>query len=183
MEVRTLDPFLIREQVSSLNACLAFSPDGRTLVCAGAVTGQLDRAMTILLDVQTGEPLERLPGLGCAAFSPDGTTLALGRERAVQLWDIGRRRVVRVLEGHRSFVHSVCFAPDGLSLASSSDREIRFWDQATGQPRAVFMRKTAHVNHTLAFSRDGHLLAGVGDEGHVTVWKRSQTQSSLLPVR
>jgi WD40 repeat protein len=183
MEVRTLDPFISRQQVSSLNSCLAFSPNGRALVCAGTVAGQLDRAMTFLLDVQTGEPLQSLPGLGCAAFSPDGTTLALGRDRAVQLWDISRHRVVRVLEGHRNFVHSVCFAPHGLSVASSSDREMRVWDLATGQTRAVFTRKTAHVNHTLAFSRDGQLLAGVGDEGQVTVWNRSQAQSPSLPVR
>ncbi|TLP57916.1 WD40 repeat domain-containing serine/threonine protein kinase [Microbispora triticiradicis] len=66
------------------------SPDGRTLVSAGA-------GRVTAYDVATGRPVRTFAGIGeapaTAALGPDGDTLALARGKTMELWSLrtGRR--------------------------------------------------------------------------------------------
>jgi WD40 repeat protein len=109
-------------------SCLAFSPDGRTLVSAGWDDGWLR-----IWDVEQRRPRARLRGHNGSvyklAFSPDGATLAsCGSDETVRLWNVARLQEVAVLSGHRGPVNGVAFSPDGRWLASaSSDGTLRLW--------------------------------------------------------
>ncbi|HZY84468.1 MAG TPA: WD40 repeat domain-containing protein, partial [Gemmataceae bacterium] len=112
-------------------ACLAYSPDGRTL--AGA-----DHAGNVLLwDTASAKVRATLKPEGgrrvsSLAFSPDGKTLAAavgnrpGRDREpglIVLWDAATGKQRLTLTGHTNEALSVAFSPDGKLLASgSSDR-------------------------------------------------------------
>src|SRR5262249_38882614 len=75
----------LRFTVKGCRGGLAFSPDGKHLVCGG------EPAMR-LYETATGKEVrqfERHPGyVHALAFSPDGKTLATAQEYTTDLWDV-----------------------------------------------------------------------------------------------
>ena len=131
------------------------------------------------------------------AWSPDGATLAVqtmpgdgstDQIHRIELWNVGKDRMDRVLHEADEPIFSVAFSPDGtrlacaawrranplLRLVKQADRaftsEARVWDVATGKLSRTFELATKDelglpINSDLlavAFSPDGHLLAGCG---------------------
>jgi WD40 repeat protein len=104
---------------------LAFSPDGKTLACAGARTVRL-------LDVASRTVRralnERL--VLDLAFSPDGKHLATGRYDGVQFWnaETGERAGPRI---EMTAVESLAFSPDSRQLATGDvEGNITLWNVA-----------------------------------------------------
>ena len=83
-------------------------------------------------------------------FSPDGKYLATGAEdkqirvsfihilfvccpahksRFCQIWDISKKRICNVFDGHQQEIYSLDFSRDGrLIVSGSGDRTARIWD-------------------------------------------------------
>ena len=61
--------------------------------------------------------------------APDGNQLASSSfDMTVRLWDVETGACFKTLEGHGSWVFSVCFSPDGRIVASgSADMRARLW--------------------------------------------------------
>jgi eukaryotic-like serine/threonine-protein kinase len=82
---------------------------------------------------QEGRPLATGKAPGPLAFRRDGL-LALGRDGAIELWDLAGGRKVRELLGPTGAVACLAFTPEGDRLVSGgADQTTRVWDVASGR--------------------------------------------------
>lgn len=95
------------------------------------------------------------------AFSPDASLLAAGTGQGeILLWNIQRKRVEKILSGHRKGVNQVIFNSNGKLLASAgNDGAVRVWDISTGTAIKTF-NSSSGANFTVAFHPyDENILA------------------------
>jgi RNA polymerase sigma factor (sigma-70 family) len=156
-------------------ASLAFSPDGKTLLCGG-----MDATLQ-LWDVASRKQLHANAGhqtwVTALAESPDGRVLA-SAGRVIRLWDSATGKELRRLAGHQGWVGAVRFSPDGTTLASAgNDKTVRLWQVATGKPLRQFGPLACPV-WEVAFSADGKLVAAAGQDGAVRVWQATTGQTA-----
>ena len=169
-------------------SCLAFSPDGKTLVCGNR------RHHLVLWDMTTGEPLRTFNSgfqdkVFSVAFSPDGKTLVSGDAQSyLRMWETATGNSIRILSGmggeegsrlpfeHTGLIQDISFSPDGKTLASAGyyDRgtEVRLWETATGKHIRLLDSVEGEINslNCIAFSPDGRTLAvGLG-AGGIELW-------------
>jgi WD40 repeat protein len=157
---------------SRLSGGVTLSPDATLL--AGMGRG----FVTNVVKVDTGKvekSFEMTPASRAGlAWSPDGRWLACGTdERSVKIGDCSSGRVARTLEvpGSNGSIRAVSFDPSGRLLASGcSDGAIQVWSVDTWATIVVLELPVRsgpgrEEVSSLAFSRDGSLLAGGGGSG------------------
>jgi WD40 repeat protein len=159
-------PALARPSASL--TCLAFSPDGKTLVL-----GEPGPAV-LLLDLATGAKVRVQTELRSAAqglaFAPDGKTLALINRPGIDLVECATGKLVRRFRGAPEVYFSVALSADGKTLAGGgSDNVIHLWDVATGKeirpadgPRGPI---TAAV-----YAPDGKTVATASADHTIRLW-------------
>jgi WD40 repeat protein/tetratricopeptide (TPR) repeat protein len=158
---------------------VAFSPDGKRVVVAGARSmTSLGEGVTVR-DAQTGAALLELKAPNdtplSVAFSPDGARIAVGHfNKTATVWDAEKGTPLLDLKGHTGNVYSVAFSPDGARIVTGSgDRTARVWDARTGVTLAELKGYTGAVT-SVSFSADGTRIlsaGGLGGKmGEVVVW-------------
>jgi WD40 repeat protein len=143
------------------------------------------RSVVLALSAAAEQPLRLIfrthTPANALAVSPDGHTVATADQFGhVRRWDLDTyKQVGPTLHGfvpssHRSTVHpSVAFGRDG-TLAEGTNARLTLW--ISGKGRGVSLRDTGKKTHikgdvrTVAFSRDGKLLASSGFDGVVRLW-------------
>jgi WD40 repeat protein/tRNA A-37 threonylcarbamoyl transferase component Bud32 len=147
--------------------CVAFSPDGKRLVCGG-------RQSVTVWDAETGQQLVSFRAhddlLVALAFSPDGQRLATASyDKTVKLWDAAGEPVW-TFRGHTARVTCVAFSPDGQRLASGGDDNVVRIIAAANGEETLSLKGTFGPVHTLAFGPGGHLLVSGGWDCLLRVW-------------
>lgn len=148
---------------------------------------------TSLLAPRPTTTSEALPSVLTVVFSPPGRKIALSGSVyrpllhpahsspfCVQIWDVSKRRIRHVFQGHKSEIYSLAFSPDGRMLVSGSgDKSARVWDMDSGH--CVYHLLIEEVTQTesgpmdagvtsVAVSPDGSILAAGSLDTVVRLW-------------
>lgn len=168
-------------------ACLAFSPDGKTLACSGGgFARQPDGKQTVhdpegeivLLATETGEPQGTLKGhmskVSALAFTKDGRTLlSCAWDGLAKVWDVPGRTAVRTFPRHSMPITSLALSPDEKTLAVADGPKAKLYSLATGDV-ARELDVDDKVVLALAWSPDGATVAtgsrSQKDFGSVKLW-------------
>ncbi len=159
---------------------MAFTPDGNTIV-----TGGHDKL--IKLWTRTAKPRWPRPGLTGTpnsfpqfrfqkaikqpdyvegiSLSPDGSTLVVAtRNAGITVSDVASGRLLHTLGDAQHHFNVVAFHPRGTSLASGgNEQSVKLWDPATGKLLRTLIDNRGADIFSLAFNREGSLLA-IGSE-------------------
>ena len=115
---------------------LAFFPDGRSVVTAGAsITRFSADDGSLIGDLKAPEG----SGTTSVAASPDGISLLVGLSTGeIAKYDATGGKVLRVLKGHASTLTGIALSPDGSAYASTAGRfDPRLWSCKDDSPSAV----------------------------------------------
>jgi WD40 repeat protein len=182
---------------------IAFSPDGKTLAIV-AEDGQLDLyhaesgkyASTLskgsgnVPNKNIGMPISSMdaasmgfpPANRLMRFSPDGKLLAeTGGSKAINLWEIKSKKVVRALGPVAANFRAILFSTDGKLMASAyHNGKIEIWNIANGKRQRLFQGHKGTI-YGLNFSPDNTLLASGGEDKTLKTWdlRTGKLQRSL----
>jgi len=153
---------------------VAFSPDSKLFFTAYASPEYQDNSVDfwntaswrITDTLMTGTVLQ-------IAISPNNKLLAVSPNRyAIKIRDMeGDEWLYNFHTSFTGAVNTMTFSPDGRTLATGHyDGLIRLWDMNTGQK--IREIETGSVVQSLAFNRDGRLLASGGsfEDSRIRIW-------------
>jgi eukaryotic-like serine/threonine-protein kinase len=149
------------------------SPDGQTVISAGAERDATGQYLIKLWDVATGRMVRTLSGhrdvVRSLSLSGDGQVLASGSDdRTVKLWNLTTGEVIRSFEGHTNSVWSVALSADGQVVVSGSeDATVRIWTVATGQSRRAEHSNTVY---SVAVDPSGKTIASASADKTIKLW-------------
>ncbi|KAJ7035607.1 chromatin associated protein [Mycena alexandri] len=185
---RTLDVSLVHTFLhETVVCCVQFSADGKWLATGCNRTAQIFDVQTgqktcVLADDSTGKTGDLY--IRSVRFSPDGKYLATGAEdKRIRIWDIAKRSIRIVFDGHQQEIYSLDFSLDGrLIVSGSGDRTVRIWDMedrtmrvlpvspdADPAPPGAPANTDAGVT-SVAISPDGALVAAGCVDAVVRIW-------------
>lgn len=164
----------------SAPACLAFSPDTKSLAIAGPGNTIDIRDIPSFVITRTIAPeTEKISAL---CFSPDGKILALGGETAIQTWDPGSGQKIRTVEAHKGPIRAISFGPNQKYLASASqDGTIKIWEIPAFKEISL-LRPTDGAVTWVGFSPDSRLLVSTSQDKIIRVWAMAREKKTIIPV-
>ena len=156
---------------------VAFSPVDTSLVVSAGEGGIIK--LWNLRDNTVTTFRGHTAAINSVAFSPNGELLASGGDDwNFRLWEVSGRQNIATLHhvtgGTQWQVKAVAFSPDGELLATAG-KHVKLW-RISDQTEIATLQHNEYV-WTLAFSRDGQLLAAGDGRGTVKVWDVQKRQA------
>src|SRR5262249_38801094 len=165
-------------------ACLALSPDGRTLAWCDVESGNVIH----LGAADTGKEFAQLRPRGVvrlARFATDGKTVAAVAPGELRLWDVATRKEVvsHHFPGPASAVGRLAFAPDGKAVAAASypSDPAYVWDAAGGKLLHRSGPGESESLYAAGFAADGRPLTVVTEGGRFTL-RDAAGDKALFPL-
>jgi WD40 repeat protein/tRNA A-37 threonylcarbamoyl transferase component Bud32 len=177
---RTTGQRLYRVHVAKEVLCVAFSPDGATIV-----TGDSANHVT-RWDAGTGAWFDTLREhtnvVLSVSYSADGRLLASASDDGtVILWDVAGRRSPLKLDRRTDTVRGLAFCPDSRRLATAcADGIVRVWDVATGREALEIRGFHTDSVRGVSFSADGARIASCGGDGTVRLWDTRTGREAIV---
>ncbi|KAF9528679.1 WD40-repeat-containing domain protein [Crepidotus variabilis] len=184
---RVLDVNLVHTLMhESVVCCVRFSADGKYLATGCNRTAQIYDAKTgqktcILVDETVGKAGDLYIRSVC--FSPDGKYLATGAEdKQIRIWDIAKKRIRNVFDGHQQEIYSLDFSADGrLIVSGSGDKTARIWDMHDGTSKVLTINDPDSLNNdagvtSVAISPNGQYVAAGSLDTVVRIWDVATAQ-------
>ncbi|KAG6840512.1 hypothetical protein C0991_006272 [Blastosporella zonata] len=178
---RVLDVNLVHTLMhESVVCCVRFSNDGKFLATGCNRTAQIYDTKTgaktcVLVDEAAGKAGDLYIRSVC--FSPDGKYLATGAEdKQIRIWDIQKKRIRKVFDGHQQEIYSLDFSSDGrLIVSGSGDKTARIWDMESGTSKVLTINDPDSLNNdagvtSVAISPNGRLVAAGSLDTVVRIW-------------
>ncbi|KAF9225758.1 WD40 repeat-like protein [Gyrodon lividus] len=178
---RVLDVTLVHTLMhESVVCCVRFSADGKFLATGCNRTAQIYDTKTgaktcVLADEAAGKAGDLYIRSVC--FSPDGKYLATGAEdKQIRIWDIAKKRIRNVFDGHQQEIYSLDFSLDGrLIVSGSGDKTARIWDMVDGSSKVLTINDPDSLNSdagvtSVAISPNGQLVAAGSLDTVVRIW-------------
>jgi WD40 repeat protein/transcriptional regulator with XRE-family HTH domain len=151
---------------------VAVSPDGR-YIAAGSNSGQVRvwREEGRVAHLTMRGHSDRVSAI---AFSPDGQTLVTASwDGTVKLWDVASGASIWTGGHDHMSVTSLAISPTGKLLSGSYDGAMHVWELRTGTHLAHLDTRGGAIL-TVAWSKDGHLLASGGGDAVIRLWDSEQ---------
>jgi WD40 repeat protein len=151
---------------------LAFSPDSKTLACAGAWndTSFIPKAGTVFKI--NGKEVK-----SDGVFNIQGVTMTHKEGYFVLQWDVNTGKELRRYGGLNDKIKSVAFSPDGATIAATSkDGKVCLWDTASGEERLHILAHPQHkeAGHStspcVAFAPDGKTVVTASTDRTIRFW-------------
>ncbi|KAG7089212.1 hypothetical protein E1B28_010914 [Marasmius oreades] len=161
----------------SVVCCVRFSPGGKYLATGCNRTVQIYNVRTgvktwVLADGAVVGDLY----IRSVCFSPDGKYLATGAEdKQIRIWDIAKRRIRNIFDGHQQEIYSLDFSSDGrLIVSGSGDKTLRTWGM-DGTSRVFTINDLDSFNKdagvtSVAISPNGEYVAAGSLDTVVRIW-------------
>lgn len=187
-EVRLIRPDGVIAQappsLPSTVSALAWRADAREF--AAAAYGCIQ-----IWDARSGAaqpPIAWKTSLISLSWSPDRRWIAAGtQEQSVQIWELPAKPGEELaMSGYAAKVRNPVWHHGSRYLATDGGNEIMVWDCGGRGPAGTTPKiLTGHDQRvtTLAFQRDGHLLASGSDDGCVLIWNAGKSTSALRQFR
>ncbi len=140
---------------------------------------------------EKAELLSTLPwktSLISVAWSPDGRWMVAGtQELSVQIWQLPFRPESELaMSGYAAKVRQLAWHASSRYLATGGGTEVMVWDCGGKGPEGTAPRiLTGHVGKltTLAYQKNGHLLASGAEDGRVLLWNAGKSSEALRQHR
>jgi eukaryotic-like serine/threonine-protein kinase len=150
---------------------VAYSPDGQWIA-----SGSWDKTIRVW-DAFTGESCAILPQPGfvrAMAFSPDSAWLVSGchMDESVHIWSMATARKERTLKGPGATPVAIAVSTSGRHIAiADAEERARIVELASGVNVQSFRMASRNAKSSFAYSPDGRLLAGTGEDGtQIDIW-------------
>jgi WD40 repeat protein len=158
--------------------CLAYTPDGQTLVAGGGIDP------VRFWNPKTGALIREInePWVQAIAFSASGETVIFGSlQKNIRMWNFKLDKETGKLEGHKAAIKAIAVAPDTSIIASGSqDGAIYLWDWNTKRKVEELKGHTDEVT-ALVYTPDNNLLISAGSDRVILVWS-AETNKSILKI-